>query len=312
MNLRERNENRIIKSAIFELYDNGNEDAIKPVPFSTTYPASKHSEKSVEAFRMAVPNAEIYLLPAEVKGFEWLIEYNRTHDDKIVLVNMSATKSYSPWLEDDIAEHAFMMTSAGNDGDQGEAWSARQEFWCAIGAVDENLVPRDFSSWSYGDVVCVGIDNYLIPSMGVRYSQTSSVSPRILGLIAQWYIWYFAEFDCYPSINQTYDFIKMNSHDIFEDGPDLKTGYGYFRLPKKFTAEKIVVRAGERYAKKYYHVEGQEPTWKQIDLLIEPMIINDRTMVGSNGLTSNLAIKVHWDPIARESHYIRTVMECIQ
>lgn len=297
MDIRKRNEPGVIKIGILDLYSNGKEDAIVPFKMEPHYKYdawTNHADNIIKVIRSFVPNAEIHLVRKDKRGIDYLIEQG------VEIVNMSLAGQYEQPLEYAIANKAFLVCGAGNDGDQGESWSSRQEFWCAVGAVNSNLIPQYYSSFGHGAVKTVAMS----PTVEGKILQgTSFTAPVIVGLLAQWYIWYEKEFDCYPSIGETNDFVKLNSQDIFEDGKDLKTGWGLLRLPKQFEATDLVVTAGNRIAKKIKHIEGEKNVVSDHDLLIEPRIINGRTIVGSNGIASGLSMTVHWDGV--NSHYIK-------
>ena len=298
MDVRARKENRTIKIGVIELFSNGKENAIKPfnMPTSDIESHNNHADNVIKVIRTYIPNAEIHLVRADKRGIEYLIEQD------VAIVNMSLTSTYVKYLEDDLAKTSFLITSAGNTGDKGEGISAMQDYWYAVGAVDSKLNPCYYSSYGYDAVETVAQEPII---EGKILHGTSFTAPVITGLIAQWYIWYFNLFNCYPSVKETYDFIKYNSQDVFEDGKDARTGYGLLRLPKQFKASEVIVKTGNRIATKIKHVEGEQSTEYIVDLLVKPFIHENRTMVGSNGLTSNLGINVHWNNKTRTSHYIR-------
>lgn len=300
MNLRRRDCKGTIKIAVLEIYINGNEDAIRPIEFDPQYigNVTTHAQMCIDVIRQSVPEAEIYLLPPTEEGQQFVI------DNDIPIVSMSSSKSFAPWAEKAMSKKAFLITSAGNTGDGGETWSARQDYWCAVGAVTAYDEPAGYSSYGYGKVKTMAqveyrtVNNHLVDG-------TSGACPIVAGLLAQWYIWYHSIFDRYPNVMQTYDFIEKNSHDVWRDMDPNKIGYGLFRLPHKFTALKTIVKPGERYTKQYRYIENEAIDWVQVDLLIAPEIKNDRTLVGSNGLTSSLGIDVGYDAAAGESYYIK-------
>jgi hypothetical protein len=301
MNLRIRDEVRSIKIAVLELYCSGTENAIRPVEFETIYPSSHHAEMAVELIRMSVPNAEIFLLPANADGIQWVI------DNDIALVNMSATSSYATEMEELMAENSFLVSSAGNNADGGEGWSAKQSFWCAVGAVGRDTMRMEaYSSYGHGAVRTCTVTDFIIPGTNIHSDGTSGACPYFVGQLAQWFIWFEDLFGRYPSTEATYKFIEANSHDIWDDENPLKCGWGLFRLPHKFTATEIVidVALGIPYAKRKDHIEGEGFELSQADLLATPQIINDRTMVGSNGLTSQFGISVVWNNDDKTSHYV--------
>jgi len=299
MNLRARNEQGVIKIGVIDLYGNGREDAIIPFemqPHAIYQQWTDHAYNIIRVIRSFVPNAEIHLVKKDKRGIEYLI------DQGITIVSMSLAGRGEQPLEYLLKGKAFLVCGVGNSGDAGESWSAQQEFWCGVGAVGLTNIPKPYSSFGEGAVMTVA----QLPELDGKTMQgTSFTCPVVVGLLAQWYIWYKNEIGCYPSIGETNDFIKLNSHDIFEDGKDLKTGWGLLRLPKKFEATEIIVTEGYRMARKIKHVEGEEDVISDVDLLISPRIIEGRTMVGSRGLTESLGITVYWNDVNHTSSYIK-------
>jgi hypothetical protein len=299
LNLRERNEQGILKIGVVDLYSNGKEDAILPYPMQPHYSNdawTNHADNVIKLIRRFVPNAIIYLVRHDKRGIQYLI------DQSVVLVNVSLA-GYSPsTIYQELANKAFIVASAGNSGTKGESWLSLQDYSCAVGSVDANLNPMYYSGYGKGAVKTVAMEPIL---NGKTLHGTSFASPVITGLLAQWKTWYFRTLKCYPSISETNEFIKTNSHDVFEEGNDLRTGYGLLRLPEKFEAEEVIVMVGNQLAVKLYHTEGEMPFQETVDLLEVPFIKNDRTFVPSNGLTSAFGINVHWNQERGTSHYIR-------
>lgn len=298
MNLRERDEKRIIKIGVIDRFSNGKENAIRPFPMSGHFNKSweDHPDNVIKVIRKYLPNAEIYLVPNTEVGIKYLIEKECT------LVNVSLAGYTESVKYNELANKTFLVVSAGNRGDKGESWLAIQDYSCAVGAVDKYLKPMYYSSYGEKAVKTVAIEPVID---GKILHGTSFTGPVVIGLLGQWFKWYENLFKCNPSISEANEFVKVNSADIFEDGEDLRTGYGLLRLPKKFKATEVIVRTGNILATKVKHVEGEQPIDSQVDLLVTPFMHENRTMVGSNGLTSALGINVHWDKENFVSKYIR-------
>lgn len=295
MDVRSRIENRKIKIGVIDQFSNGKEDAIKPFPMRGHFNKAweNHPTDTIIVKKFYLPGAEIHLVPNTEEGIKYLIE------QKCPIVNVSLAGYTASTLYDELANKTFIVCSAGNSADRyGESWLSLQDYSCCVGAVDKDLEPTYYSSYGKGAVKTVSVEPVI---NGKTYRGTSFSGPVIVGLLGQWYIWYEDIFNCYPSIAETNEFIKLNSHDIFEDGDDLRTGYGIFRLPKKFKAKQVIVQTGNRIANMLHHVEGEKPTEEVVDLLIKPFLHNSRTMVGSRGLMQ-LRGNVHWDGF--RSHYI--------
>lgn len=248
-----------------------------------------HSEKVIKIIKEFVPNAEIILVPNNYTGVQKLI------DEKPAIVNMSmgTTGSYSK--EEELSKYAFLITSAGNNGVEGEKQSASKDFWCAVGAVDKNMQPKYYSSYGYDKVKTVAVP---------RYGEGTSFSaPVVTGLIAQWYCWYKSQTGYYPSIAETNEFIKRNSHDIWDEGKDSRTGYGLLRLPYKFEASKLTLELDSKIAIKTIYVENENVSTESINLNISPILLNDRTLVGSRDIAEAFGLNVQWK--GNQSFYMK-------
>lgn len=284
MNVRPRKCDGIIDIAVFELFTNGLEDAYKPFPMKiapSTYPEShrNHAHIVITKIREYVPNAKIHLMPPTAEAINYVIE------NKIPLVNMSLSNTYAMALEENMAKTAFLVTSAGNSGSKGETLSARKHFWCAVGAVDEALNPQEYSSWGNGTVRTVAIvDNN--PVLGHIRRGTSFAAPIITGLLGQWYIWYRDMVNKYPSIKETNEFIEVNSHDIWDDGRDLRTGFGLLRLPHKFKITEAIINNDGLSVTKIDHIEGELSVSKNVPLSIPTNLINNKLYVGFSDISS--------------------------
>lgn len=246
-----------------------------------------HSTKVINIIKSFVPNAEIVLVPNNYTGLKKLLE------EKPAIVNMSMNSTMLFSLEEELSKHSFLVTSAGNNAEEGETGSAQKDFWCAVGAIDENLQPKYYSSYGYDKVKTVAI-----PQLG---EGTSFAAPVITGLIAQWYAWYQANTGYYPSIQSTNQFVQQNSHDIWDDGKDSRTGWGILRLPHRFEATKILVEINNRYAKKIQYIENEKPVITEIDLLTNPILQNQRTLIPLRGVNEGLGLTVQWDDSARQA-----------
>ena len=298
MNLRERNEQGIIKIGVIESYGTGNENAIIPfemVPHYNNEQWTNHATDVIEVIRSFIPNAEIYLVKKNEQGIKYLIEQG------VAIINMSLAGMGEQPIEYLLKDKAFLVCAVGNSGEGGESWSAQKEFWCGVGAVGFTNIPKKYSSYGKGAVMTVA----QLPIInGVIMQGTSFTSPVIVGLLGQWYIWHKRTIGGYPGIAATNQFIKQNSHDIFEDGKDLKTGYGLLRLPKKFEGEKVVITEGEQIAYRTTYVEGEPNKIKEIDLLKSAEIIDGRLVAPFRGVANAFNKRTMWDPDKHQATFL--------
>lgn len=275
--------------------DDEKSDMIK-YPIKMPRDTDGHARNTVECFFHGVETFknkhdvdlsehEFYMLPISRAGLEKAIEL------KPQIVTMSATGTFFRELEIELSNHAFMITSAGNTGNKGEGMAARSEWWCAVGAVDRNDKPLWYSSYGLGAVrTCARL-----PVVnGTTRPGTSSTAPVVAAILFRYYDWYFKKTGQYPSAETTYQFIKENSHDIWECGEDLRTGWGLLRTPNEYTATQIKCRVGDSMAVKRVF-KGEEVKETEIDIITAPQIIDGRSYVGVRGLFEHSGAKVGYN-----------------
>lgn len=183
------------------------------------------------------PNVELFVLPETDEGLQWVI------DNNIQIASMSLSNCRgNDELEKKLSQRTLILTSAGNQGrkeNHFETTSARNEWWCAIGACklkSGKPIIESFSSWGLGKVFTCGFD-------GLKWSKdsifsfygTSCASPWVLTLMIDFYEVYKQAFNTFPTIKESLNFMRENSEDLGETGKDLKYGYGLLRLPKEYT-----------------------------------------------------------------------------
>jgi len=267
----------MIKCAIFEMGSNNiYHEPLKPYSARYDYHAVMVTEVVRDNLKeVAEEDYEIFLLPPTREGFQWAI------DNGVQLTNMSMTGSIFA-LNDErkLSEQAVMITSAGNDGAKGEGTSARQEWWIAVGSVDIEEEPRDYSSWGFDKVLTVAIDGQST-SRGICKG-TSCAAPVIFAEVLKYMINFQKEFNFIPTYKTVREFIKFNSSDIFEKGIDQRTGYGLFVSPKKYEFEsyKIDDSYSTYLFQNEHEVEGL--TLPKYTTLCEPREVLER-----NGSTVN-------------------------
>lgn len=300
MNLREREENGTIKIALFETYTNGKEDAIKPIDGLLTSPHSSyanHAEDVIKIIKSFLPNAEIILLPfhrAEARKY--------VVDHKIPIVNISlATPAIYEWMEE-IAEHSFIIQAVGNDGSDGEVIGAQWDKCCAVGAVNGMLEPQNYSGYGLGAVDTVAVTGLTYGGDRALHG-TSFAAPVVTGLIGQYYIWHKRVTGVYPTPKSAFDFVVRNSHDIWEDGNDLRTGHGLFRLPQEFEVYMIQLYEGSKIGKKITYYENKPSYIEEFDAVVSPQIIGGRLMVSPRGIANAKNMVTGWNDSNPDKKY---------
>jgi hypothetical protein len=301
MDIRKRNMDCLnVKVGFIELYSNGKEEqlgVVKPFEMKTHTMQSytDHAYNTITVFKSICPNTTVYLVPPSYKGIVYLIE----NGIKVVNISLKVLDSVH---YDKLADNAFVITSGGNDGAEGEWGLAISERVCAVAAVNDKLIPQPYSSYGKGTIktcAVVGL-NY---GTGILHG-TSFASPVITGLITQWFSWFENTFGVFPTVKQTNDFIKINSHDVFEDGKDLKTGYGLLRLPKQFEAESFEVKIGSNIGIVKSYIES-DCTEKLIDLLYVPKVDIGRTVMSVADVSVAFNDAIEWNGETKTAKFIR-------
>jgi hypothetical protein len=301
ISLRERNCQGVIKIGVMEVFSNNNVTPdFKPLPMDidpATTSTYNHADDVMRVIKYYIPNAEIHLVPFTLDGRTYLIEQN------VQLVNVSLESSRLPISFVELSEKSFILASAGNSGSEGEGLLAQVEKVCAVGAVTANLTPQSYSSYGKGAIKTCAITGLNIYNPNRILHGTSYAAPVITGLLAQWYVWYHENFNVYPTIAQTNEFVIKNSHDIFDDSWDMKTGYGLLRLPKYFEATKSVFKVGSPTAKIVKYKENETPLEKEITLLAPAKTENGRTIVAASDITDICVMSRYWN--GTEAEYVK-------
>lgn len=303
LSLRSRKDVGVINIGVMEGRINNKEDAIiMPSVMWGAFGAgeSNHAERVVKAMRKYLPDPEkhrIHVIPPTQSSIRYCI------DNDIKIINMSlASSRLTISQEMELSKHAFLITSAGNDGSRGETTAARMNHWLAVGAVDRNFKLRSYSSHGLGHVKTVAHDEV---GRG-----TSFAAPVVTALLAQWYAWYYKVTGVYPNVRQTNQFVQINSHDLDVDGKDNKTGWGLFRLPWQFEATEVILTNDSKRAVRNDYTQIMDRELKKetrvLELNIEPRIENNRTLIGSRDASDLFGLNTIWDrEKPNESRYVR-------
>ena len=299
MDLRPRTQEGKIKIGVVEIYSNGREDAVRPfdMPGHDRPAWHNHAHHVIEVIRTFVPGAEFHLVPNTREGFEYLRRVG------VSIVNVSL-QSGALLYHRELAEDVFIFVAAGNESERGEHPLARLEKACAVGAVNEDLTPRSYSSWGHGAVKTVAVTGrkWNIDGREITLPGTSFAAPVCTGLTAQWMPWYKGVTGVDPKPRTTSAFVRQNSHDIWDDGKDLRTGWGLYRLPHRFEASKLIIKPGQRMARRIKYVEGEDPVETSVDLLVPAEVKNDRILIPLRGSTEGLDLTVEWDGVKNQAY----------
>ena len=266
-------------------------------------PENTHGGRGIETIKYWVNKyaseynnrLDAYLLPRNATALNW------AKANGVMICNLSV----DDWLHHNemlikyelmLHKQALLVTSAGNEYKDGETPVAQREPWLAVGSVDSNYTPRPYTSWKYGKVVCCGIDG-INGNFG-----TSFASPYVVALAFIYYEKYFDAMGYYPSPKQALQWIKFNSHDVYTDGWDLKTGYGVLRLPRRWEFEDVAIKIDDKDSMVIRQYIDGVMTEKQFDLEIESTIVNDRLFLSFREMGKVIGGAVHYDEENRTAY----------
>lgn len=246
-----------------------------------------HGLSVAKVIHEVAPLAEIYLSTSATKG--GIMDYCKTNPNKIQIINCSFTGG---GLADPKGVPAVFVGAAGNDGDKSEdgvSYPARRDFFIAVGAYEEEK--DDIAYYSNGgkELDCLGFTTIYVPNNKgglTMFRGTSAATPFVTGLLALW-----MSKEGPKSREETMEFIKQNSVDVFEKGFDYKSGFGLLRLPDLKEEEKggekmkIEMTIGSKTA----YVDGKKET-----LLRAPDIVNGTTLVPVRFIAEHLGCTVNY------------------
>jgi len=187
-----------------------------------------HSKYSILSIRQILPDAKIYLSYPDKQG----MKYFKEHNIDVVIAPLSYSKErLGKYDNPEYVEDMYLFTSAGNEGEKGSTYPAIKDNWISIGSVrvDEGL-ERIKTSAVDNTLDFMGEANYWVyPNkyIGNMYSGTSAAVVRfgaLVGLMDS-----KAKYNLPPPL--LYKVLQNNSIDMYDEGHDQKSGYGYFLLP---------------------------------------------------------------------------------
>lgn len=248
-----------------------------------------HALSVANVIHEVAPLAEIYLSTASTNG--GILDFCKANPNKIQLINCSYVGGSLPDPKSKGVSAVFVGGS-GNNGDKDEdgvRYPARQEFFIAVGAYEEGKDNVAVYSNGGKELDCLGFTNIYVPNNKGRLTMfrgTSAAAPFVTGLLALW-----MSKEGPKSREETLEFIKQNSVDVFEKGFDYKSGFGLLRLPDLKEEEKggeqmkIELQIGSKTA----YVDGKKET-----LLRAPDIVNGTTLVPVRFIAEHLGCTVNY------------------
>ncbi len=187
-----------------------------------------HSKYSILSIKQILPDAKIYLSYPDKQG----MKYFKEHNIDVVIAPLSYSKErFGKYDNPEYVEDMYLFTSAGNEGEKGSMYPAIKDNWISIGSVrvDEGI-ERIKSSAVDDTLDFMGEANYWVyPNkyVGNMYTGTSGAVVRfgaLVGLMDS-----KAKYNLPPPL--LYKVLQNNSIDMYDEGHDQSSGYGYFLLP---------------------------------------------------------------------------------
>lgn len=230
-------------------------------------------------------------------------EFHKTISDGIDIYTtsmFSSSDKYPKYIDKSKAMYdsgIFLCCAVGNYDDEKQTSLSKLKWWTSIGACyyypKTNIVKKaEYSSLSE-DLDFMSITN-MQTNTGI-FTGTSCATPVFASMLVL--VQQFFKEKCGRKLTNTelLKFIRDNTMDIGENGFDVKTGYGIFILPPPETInvkdyinmDKIIeLNIGSKKAR----VDN-----KEIELDVEPIIKDGRTLVPIRFIAESLGCEVFWD-----------------
>lgn len=264
-------------------------------------PFPNHPYLTAYVFHEIAPDAELLYLPAE--GYEnetFMSASIETMIERKVCTWFYSMQGVSDGYNMDgaferVKDFCTMFNAAGNDGDDDFSHLINAKWIYGVGSVilmaDGTVVPENISSLSEHVDFCAPA-NYWIN--GAYNTGTSLANPTLAGMVALINDMAMDKLGKPLSSEMMYQCLKDNAHDIYYEGKDTKTGWGYVTLPDPATFDiwryaplEIVMQIGSNKMT----VNGAEQTLEQ-----PPFITSaNRTVAPVRAVFEAAGLTVSWD-----------------
>lgn len=215
----------------------GTENPTGHVTLPKFYESDKHMSQVAGVIRhWRKEDFRIVSLPLQYAD-RWLRE---NYQDVIVLsASVRGFISYGDLRK--YKDEIYMVCSAGNDGEKGEAPIAEKDYFTVVGAVDDRYKPYHKSGWGKGLVDFAGVLSrqekieyvYKGETKSEFLKGTSFAAPQHGAEIANLMTRYYDLTGRKMPISDVLAVRDANTRDIHEPGKDLKTGHGVYIYNKK-------------------------------------------------------------------------------
>lgn len=186
-----------------------------------------------------------------------------------------------------------IICGAGNNGAEGESNLAQKPFTIAVSAMyyidaTDQIRLKSYSSFGKNAVDVASFTDIYVNN--IKFTGTSCATPMVTFMLALWCEYFYDQNFRYPTQEEIKTFVHSNCEDVLDEGNDMCTGYGMFRLPcppvpKKKRNDDILMFVG----RKDYYVGGVQKTFIEA-----PMIHNGKTMVELRSICETLRKRVDY------------------
>ena len=259
--------------------------------------ATVHGQNSVDVVQQICPDAEIYFARYQ-HGLNRVVDHCITNDVDILTLSMSY--GYKPITaaksQEAVDAGILLMSSAGNCGHTpGDElrYPAGKSNWMAVGSAilnpaDRTVVRASSSSTGHELEVMAFLCGFItLQGYDIAYCGTSHACPMLAGMFGL----YRQKYGRVPKEDMRL-LLQKHCMDLDQEGRDIMTGWGFFRLPNPETGERmreIVLQIDNNVA----IVDGEPVTIDQAPY-IDPR--SDRTVVPLSFIGRQLGADVQWIP----------------
>ncbi|HOC09313.1 MAG TPA: stalk domain-containing protein, partial [Bacillota bacterium] len=253
------------------------------IPFKMKESTTDHGTSVIAVGREIAKKARVIMLAFDKHNQKQeCIDYIKDHAGGIDVINVSystnvvTARKYFDQLKDlDIP----IICSACNDGKNKISYPARFDYTIAVGA-------DKYYSNAGEELDCLApTDIYYLNSRGepTFFTGTSCAAPFVSFALALYITW--RKKNGLPRLGreEIRKFIHDNCEDMYEEGHDLRSGYGLFKLPEAMRLIELTIGSNK------YKVDGEE---REMDTA--PFVKDMRTFVPIRFVAEALGKKVSY------------------
>lgn len=224
-------------------YHNAGYKGDKVVVASREGDLADHGRQVAEVLRAVCPEADIRLKEeySDVKGVDIYTTSSFFSSDKLDVKKKAAKALYD--------SGTFLCCAIGNEGTMSTTELSKDEWWTSVGALElkNGELSKPIYSSSGDCLDFMSLTNFET-TLG-KFSGTSCASPMFAGMLALVQNYFIHKTGKKLSNKMLLKFIIDNSQDVGEEGKDIKTGYGIFRLPEMIDVTRYEEEEEMRYNK---------------------------------------------------------------